>query len=129
MKEKLKEKLKEAFRKGWDASHECATDYDYEIALSSFLYDSETEEKPNEFGEVESDTKGEISMKTLHEVMKEINFEKEAENLEREFYSLKDEVGVSKYNREQLLFYILQRFYSKLLNSECGIEQVTNDNL
>ena len=73
MKEKLKEKLKEAFRRGWDASHECATDYDYEIALSSFFYDLEAEDnneittktdencnwqmtefKTNEFGETET---------------------------------------------------------------------------
>lgn len=52
-------------------------------------------------------------MKSIYEIMKEINFEKEAENLEKEFYSLKDEVGISKFNREQLLFYILQKFYSK----------------
>jgi len=52
-------------------------------------------------------------MKSIYEMMQEINFEKEAENLEKEFYSLKDEVGISKFNREQLLFYILQKFYSK----------------
>ena len=41
----IEEIIKEAFSQGWNASHECATDFDYEYALKNCLSDLESEVK------------------------------------------------------------------------------------
>lgn len=41
----IEEIIKEAFSRGWNASHECATDFDYDCALNGFLSEVETEVK------------------------------------------------------------------------------------
>ena len=51
----IEEIIKEAFSKGWNASHECATGFDYDCALSEFLSDVENEVKKIRIGAV-SDT-------------------------------------------------------------------------
>jgi hypothetical protein len=43
----IEEIIKEAFSTGWNASHECATDFDYDYALNGFL--SEVENEVNKF--------------------------------------------------------------------------------
>jgi hypothetical protein len=52
----IEEIIKEAFSRGWNASHECATDFDYDCALNGFLSEVETEVKKFRIGAVmESD--------------------------------------------------------------------------
>lgn len=41
----IEEIIKEAFSQGWNASHECATDFDYEYALRNCLSDLDSEVK------------------------------------------------------------------------------------
>ena len=41
----IEEIIKEAFSQGWNASHECATDFDYEYALKNCLSDLDSEVK------------------------------------------------------------------------------------
>jgi len=41
----IEEIIKEAFSQGWNASHECATDFDYECALRNCLSDLDSEVK------------------------------------------------------------------------------------
>ena len=41
----IEEIIKEAFSQGWNASHECATDFDYEYALKNCLSEMESEVK------------------------------------------------------------------------------------
>jgi hypothetical protein len=41
----IEEIIKKAFSRGWNASHECATDFDYDYALNGFLSEVETEVK------------------------------------------------------------------------------------
>ena len=41
----IEEIIKEAFSRGWNSSHECATDFDYDCALNGFLSEVETEVK------------------------------------------------------------------------------------
>jgi len=48
----IEEIIKEAFSRGWNASHECATDFDYEYALNGFLSEVETEVKKFRIGAV-----------------------------------------------------------------------------
>lgn len=57
----IEEIIKEAFSRGWNASHECATDFDYDCALNGFLSEVETEVKKFRIGAVSgSYTSGEI---------------------------------------------------------------------
>ena len=48
----IEEIIKEAFSRGWNASHECATDFDYDCALNGFLSEVETEVKKFRIGAV-----------------------------------------------------------------------------
>lgn len=48
----IEEIIKEAFSRGWNASHECATDFDYGCALNGFLSEVETEVKKFRIGAV-----------------------------------------------------------------------------
>ena len=48
----IEEIIKEAFSRGWNASHECATNFDYDCALNGFLSDVETEVKKFRIGAV-----------------------------------------------------------------------------
>jgi len=48
----IEEIIKEAFSRGWNASHECATDFDYDCALNGFLSEVETEVKKFRIGDV-----------------------------------------------------------------------------
>jgi hypothetical protein len=48
----IEEIIKEAFSRGWNASHECATDFDYDCALNGFLSEVETEVKKFSIGAV-----------------------------------------------------------------------------
>jgi len=48
----IEEIIKEAFSRGWNASHECATDFDYDCALNEFLSEVETEVKNFRIGAV-----------------------------------------------------------------------------
>lgn len=48
----IEEIIKEAFSRGWNASHECATDFDYDCALNGFLSEVETELKKFRIGAV-----------------------------------------------------------------------------
>ena len=41
----IEEIIKEAFSQGWNASHECATDFDYEYALKNCLSELGSEVK------------------------------------------------------------------------------------
>ena len=41
----IEEIIKEAFSQGWNASHECATDFDYEYALKNCLSELDSEVK------------------------------------------------------------------------------------
>ena len=41
----IEEIIKEAFSQGWNASHECATDFDYEYSLKNCLYQLNSEIK------------------------------------------------------------------------------------
>jgi hypothetical protein len=41
----IEEIIKEAFSQGWNASHECATDFDYEYALNNCLSELDSEVK------------------------------------------------------------------------------------
>jgi hypothetical protein len=48
----IEEIIKQAFSRGWNASHECATDFDYDCALNGFLSEVETEVKKFRIGAV-----------------------------------------------------------------------------
>jgi hypothetical protein len=48
----IEEIIKEAFNRGWNSSHECATDFDYDCALNGFLSEVETEVKKFRIGAV-----------------------------------------------------------------------------
>jgi len=41
----IEEVIKEAFSQGWNASHECATDFDYEYALRNCLSELDSKVK------------------------------------------------------------------------------------
>ena len=41
----IEEIIKEAFSQGWNASHECATDFDYEYALKNCLLELDSDVK------------------------------------------------------------------------------------
>jgi len=41
----IEEIIKESFSQGWNASHECATDFDYEYALKNCLSELDSEVK------------------------------------------------------------------------------------
>lgn len=48
----IEEIIKEAFSRGWNASHECATDFDYEYAINGFLAEVDTEVEKFRIGAV-----------------------------------------------------------------------------
>lgn len=41
----IEEIIKEAFSQGWNSSHECATDFDYDYALKNCLSEMDSEVK------------------------------------------------------------------------------------
>ena len=41
----IEEIIKEAFSQGWNASHECATDFDYDYALKNCLSELDSDVK------------------------------------------------------------------------------------
>lgn len=52
MDKKFEEIIKEAFSQGWNASHECATEYDYDYALKNCLSELQASESNLSLGVV-----------------------------------------------------------------------------
>jgi hypothetical protein len=56
-----------------------------------------------------------MKLPNIYTVLEKIEFEKEAKELETEILRLQTEVDDTKFNREQIVFSLLQKFYQKIM--------------
>jgi hypothetical protein len=57
-----------------------------------------------------------MNLPNIYTVLEQINLEKEAENIEKEILLIQNiSDGDTKFNREQILFSTLQKFYEKVI--------------
>jgi hypothetical protein len=57
-----------------------------------------------------------MKLPNIYTVLDQIDFEKESENIEKSLLRLQGIVDDTKFNRDQILFSFIQKFYNKLID-------------
>ena len=62
-----------------------------------------------------------MELPNIYTILGAIDFEKEAENVEKSILRLhQTDIKDTKFNREQILFSVLQKFYEKIIVETIG---------